>query len=1060
MATIHRRASLFSLPLLLLSALSTAVSAQQTRTQVAPVAPGAASGIAGIAAAQALKTPDLGLKIGNLAPTLMLPQTPLLRPSALTLPAALPAGMANVNAAPTNGAAAVSAQMQDAAAVVPAASSVRSIISADPGAAPMEKSERVDTRSLLARILPKLDFSAFSPAKLKDMSSTSAREAGGRLMDRVLGLKSAARTNGVADVSADAAAPAAAHPAAKLEKPFDPLNRPYTNFRLNMFENDPEAYALTFLFGVEESGSKGYELLVGLAVHETLEHIYTWVKEGAPGKDITLEKVLAEYAASWDRNLKAGHYRSRTDFKPSEYKRRGIDFITRRFQALAPFDKGQILGLEERVLWTMKDPVTGKSYDFKGKIDRLMVEDGAVVIHDWKTHFNPPSIRQLQQGDYQLGLYALGLARSRPDLLQGRRIKLVWDFKEFSQEIVVDEAYLQRVEAKIFDVLRRMDNFTERVQAERAEWLKRLKPEARPSGLVEARAAADRIGVLDGEIGDKGGELKKLRAEYDRLEEAVLRYAKGNKLSSVAGRKRTLSISEKSSRGLPTKSDDSEGYEAVVAALKAAGRWEEFSSVDLAALKRMAEVRGGDDGALFEKLRELLGTGFSHSIEAELRDDAPRRGGSVKVKDGPAVQERPEMDAMPGLLSPTQLATFLADRDDYVKRYLLGRRADAGAKPMGMLAGSSIHETVEQLFTWIKGGRPISEIQIADLLKVFEQRWKALRDTADYRPEGKLTATDYKRGARNYLRGIWKRMYPFEQGRTVYLESRMHFDLTDPETGRVYRFQGIADRIMIDGDTVVIRDWKSHYVPPSDEEVRAKDYQLGLYVLAMHQLYPDLMKGRKARLIWDFKDKSTVIEVDDAYIADLKTRLFKILRGMDALGIEVRKDRAAWEERLLPPDLPKNKTEAGRRVDRMGELSAHMDKLKAEVDALKAERAEHEAALIDFTRRTGRVVVDGKRFDARLIKTGVTTVPTKTADREAHEKVAAILKASGAWEKYSSLNYAALKKALSDPKNPDKALLKVLEPLMKDLVKVEASLSEISRASAAAKPAKTSKSKK
>jgi len=77
----------------------------------------------------------------------------------------------------------------------------------------------------------------------------------------------------------------------------------------------------------------------------------------------------------------------------------------------------------------------------------------------------------------------------------------------------------------------------------------------------------------------------------------------------------------------------------------------------------------------------------------------------------------------------------------------------------------------------------------------------------------------------------------------------MFFDLQDPETGKKFRFQGIIDRLMVDDDTVWIRDWKTHFVPPSEEEIRAEDFQLGLYVIGLRQLFPELMKGKKVKVL-------------------------------------------------------------------------------------------------------------------------------------------------------------------------------------------------------------------
>ena len=908
-----------------------------------------------------------------------------------------------------------------------------------------------------AALLPRIDFSAFSPESLGRMPAAGARDAGERLMDQVLGIRNGVRKGAVDGTKAPAVSNKKGPglkkgepvvdgaPLGAAKKPFDPMNRPFSPYRLSMFEYDPEAYALTFLFGKEDKSSpQGYELLIGLAVHQTLEKVYTWIAQGRDGKSITREEVLAEYDAAWAKEkAAAGRYRVRDGWTDADYKRRGRAFIARKFELLAPFDgQGQVLSLEQTVLWKMTDPVTGKSYDFKGKIDRLMLKGDTVYIRDWKTYFNPPSLAKLERDDYQLGLYALALRAARPDLVQGRKIKLVWDYKEFTQEIAVDDAYLAKVQDRVFHILRAIETFKERVEAERPEWEKRLKPDARPSGLQAAKQAVDRMGAIQAELADKKEELRKLDKEYGKLEAGLARYGKEQGLDAVQGQSYSATIERRSERTVPTKTDDPEGNEAVVQVLREGGVWEKYSSLDAAAVRRMAELQGGEDRAAFEKLRADLRSEHAHGLEVSAKDEAGKGKGGVARTKLPREAWAP--DAEPGLLSATQLATFLADREDYVKRYLL-RMRDLGPKPMGFLAGSAIHETMERLYVWIKGGKIAADLTLADLLKYFTGRWKELRAEGDFRPDPGVTPEEYQRGAKDYIRAKWKQLFPFDdQGRVLYLEQRMHFALTDPRTGRTYKFQGIPDRVMMDGDTIVIRDWKSHYKAPTDEEVKAKDYQLGLYLLAMRQLYPDLMRGKKGRLIWDFKEKETVIEVDDAYLADLEKRLFAVLREMDSLRTDFDANRAAWEDRLKPPDLPKNRAEAGARVDRMGELAVKMKTLDGAVKALKAESAELEEVVVEFSRRTGHVRVAGRSHASRLTKKGAVSVPTQGKEKEAYDRVVAILKDAGVWSKYSKMEYRALKKAMADPKNPDREILKKVEPLLREVRSTTVSLSDLS----------------
>ncbi|MBI4676505.1 MAG: PD-(D/E)XK nuclease family protein [Elusimicrobia bacterium] len=927
---------------------------------------------------------------------------------------------------------------------------VRPVVEASP-AVPAAGPQAEDLKS---KLVPGIELSDFAAEKLGKLPDAGARESGEKLIDaitRTRGVPAAhALPNGVRDGALpgiEFAAPAAQDKAGQASErgKLDPATRPYSPWRLTTFLQDPEKYAMLFILGADDKTMaevRGYELLVGDAVHQAFESVYRRIQAGTPGKDVKLDEVLAAYALVFDEGHKSGGFTERGGWKAAEYKRRGADYIKARFENLAPFEsQGQVLAIEERVFWTMTDPATKKSYQFKGRLDRLMVKDDTVYIRDWKTHFVPPTLTQLERDDFQLGLYALGLKTARPDLVKGRKIVIAWDFKEFTQEIVVDDAYLARIEAQVLDILRRIEAFTERVEAEKPEWLKRLKPDGKPAGAKSAREAVDSLGALNSDLDEKAASLRALRRDYKNLEEGITRFALKKKLAQVNGKRYTLGVTvNEDLKAVPTKTDDPEGYEAVSKVLKEGGVWKGYSSLDAASVRRAVESYGGDDHAVFQRLRDLIQSRHDNEVEVDLkRSEAGGSGGGVvrpKVE-----REEWAPDAQPGVLSATQLDVFLRDQTEYAKRYIV-RVRDEGPKPMGTLAGSVIHETMEQLFVWMKGGREVADIHLNDLMKFFDARWEVLRTEADYKPDKGLTEADYKRGSKEYVKAKWDKLYPFDQGRPVFLEKRMFFALTDPKTGRSYKFQGIPDRVMIEGDVVVVRDWKSHYKEPSDQEVKEKDYQLGLYVLALRQLYPDLMRGRKARLVWDFKGKEVVIDVDDAYLENLRKRLFAVLRKIDEFKARVESQLESWEEKLGLIEVPKDKKAASAAVDRLGKIADRIDALEEAVKPLKEAAAALEGEIAAFSVKTGWVRVHGSQYSSKLVKRGVVQVPTKGKDRSAHDQVAAVLKEAGVWEKYSNLDYATLKKVLADPNHPDRAVLKKVEPHLRALTNVKVKLTK------------------
>ena len=87
-----------------------------------------------------------------------------------------------------------------------------------------------------------------------------------------------------------------------------------------------------------------------------------------------------------------------------------------------PFDAGETLGIEERVLFNLDE---AGQYRLHGIIDRISrAPDGAIEIHDYKTGQWIPNQDTLDK-DRQLALYQLGLQKvygaSQP-------MRLVWHY--------------------------------------------------------------------------------------------------------------------------------------------------------------------------------------------------------------------------------------------------------------------------------------------------------------------------------------------------------------------------------------------------------------------------------------------------------------------------------------------------------------------------------------------------------------------------------------------------------------------------------------------------------
>jgi len=193
----------------------------------------------------------------------------------------------------------------------------------------------------------------------------------------------------------------------------------YSPSRLNTFENCPKQFHFRYVLGVPAE-SESIEAFVGKRVHEVLERLYLFL---ARGHLPTLPKILDRYRALFYDHYDATRVRIVREGTPlSFYQELGIRCLSNYYRTHYPFDTGETIGLEKRVVFPL-DP-EGK-YRIQGIVDRITrMPDGVIEVVDYKTGKAVPSQKKLDK-DRQLALYQLGLIEEF-----GRRapMRLVWHY--------------------------------------------------------------------------------------------------------------------------------------------------------------------------------------------------------------------------------------------------------------------------------------------------------------------------------------------------------------------------------------------------------------------------------------------------------------------------------------------------------------------------------------------------------------------------------------------------------------------------------------------------------
>jgi putative RecB family exonuclease len=200
------------------------------------------------------------------------------------------------------------------------------------------------------------------------------------------------------------------------------LGQVYSHSRLKSFENCRKQFHFRYVLKVPEE-TEGIEAFVGKRVHEVLERLYLFVREG---KLPSLPRVLHRYEEMWEETYDAARVRVvRTGTPTSFYRQLGIRCLETYYRRNYPFDGDQTLGIEERVRFDLGGDEQDADYRMQGIIDRIaLARDGAIEIHDYKTGNYVPSQKAIDE-ERQLALYQIGLAeRYGAD----RVFRLVWHY--------------------------------------------------------------------------------------------------------------------------------------------------------------------------------------------------------------------------------------------------------------------------------------------------------------------------------------------------------------------------------------------------------------------------------------------------------------------------------------------------------------------------------------------------------------------------------------------------------------------------------------------------------
>jgi len=348
--------------------------------------------------------------------------------------------------------------------------------------------------------------------------------------------------------------------------------------------------------------------------------------------------------------------------------------------------------------------------------------------------------------------------------------------------------------------------------------------------------------------------------------------------------------------------------------------------------------------------------------------------------------------------------------------------------------GSMVHETLEKLY---KDLRFMYIDTLEELIEYYDKIWEKNWTDSIVIVRKDFSAENYKAMGEEYIKGYYRKYYPFDQAKTVALEMKVSIDLNDDNR---YLLQGYIDRLATDGNGIFeIHDYKTSSSLPPDDKIN-EDRQLALYSMAVKKMYP---YAKKIYLIWHYLHFNQEIRIEKTD-EDLEVLKKKIIEQIDAINSATEfpaKESALCDWCEFAPICPRKKhlyetekmepiefdADTGvKLVTRYAELLARKKEIELELESL-------EKNIFDFAEQKKVENIAGKGVVARLWKGDTFKMPK--FDDEKREEFENIIKEAGIWNEFSRLDTFSLSKAIQKGQISADVIKRLAPYIKKDIVR-------------------------
>lgn len=320
--------------------------------------------------------------------------------------------------------------------------------------------------------------------------------------------------------------------------------------------------------------------------------------------------------------------------------------------------------------------------------------------------------------------------------------------------------------------------------------------------------------------------------------------------------------------------------------------------------------------------------------------------------------------------------------------------------------GSRVHDALEKLYKDLKYEKLNT---VEELIRFYDSEWEKHWSDNIVIVKKDLTRENYQMMGEKYIREFYTTYQPFDQGKTIGLETQKFVALDEQ-----YQMHVRIDRLALSDDVYEIHDYKTSNSLPTQEEIE-KDTQLLLYAYGVRKMYPD---ARKIKLIWHYLafDKELSRMADG--LEELRLNILENIKEVEASrDFEPEKSPLCdWCQyiRICPLFRHKFMTEemGNEYMDETGvKLVNRYVELKEQETHAKAELEKVKDALYNYVKKEGVTSVYGTSKVASVKAYPRLNFPKKNdPNRKEFEDM---IKKSPLWEELSQVDVYDLAKRIN-----------------------------------------------